>query len=107
MDYNSMDINPQPNDPRDIKKLLEENQQLLRLILNNTEKTRRYVFFGRLMSTIYLLLIVGSLIFAAFTLPPLVEKAVGPYRDLLGSPSGSNNQDLINEVQSFLEDYSR
>lgn len=97
-----MDINPQPNDPREIRKLLEENQQLLRMILNNTEKTRRYVFFGRLMSAIYLLIIIGSLIFAAVTLPPLVERAVEPYKQLLGSPSENTNQGLFDELQNLL-----
>lgn len=102
-----MDIISQPNIPqKDNKQLLEENQRLLKLILHNTDKTRKYILLGRLVSLVYLLLVAGSIVVAAITLPPLLGKAIEPYKQLLGGPQGQNvNPDLINEVQQFLEDY--
>lgn len=102
-----MDIISQPNLPqKDNKQLLEENQRLLKLILHNTNKTRKYILLGRLVSAVYLLLVLGSVIVAAITLPPLLKTAVQPYKELLGLPlSGQNGSNTINEVQQFLEDY--
>ena len=62
------------------------------------------------MSAIYLLLIVGSVFLAVATLPPLINKAIGPYKDLLSgttTSAGSANQDLIEEARKFLEEYGQ
>ena len=97
-------VNPPTNSSRDIKKLLEENQQLLRAIYRQSEKTRRYIFWGRVITTIYLLLFISAAILAAVTLPPLVKGVVGPYRELLGSSKSKAdiNQGLLEQVQSLL-----
>jgi hypothetical protein len=104
MDEPSQNINP----PKDTRQLLEENQQLLRMILRNTEKTRKYIFLGRVVSIAYIALIVGSLILAAITLPPLLNNYLAPYKELLSSPTskGEVNQGIIDEVQNFLKDYN-
>lgn len=103
-----MDITPQPNEPqKDVRQLMEENQQLLKLVLHNTNKTRKYILLGRLVSLVYLLLVVGSVVVAAITIPPLLKTAVQPYKELLGGPNGQEvNTNLIDEVQGFLEGYN-
>jgi len=105
-----MDITSQNNKPqKDTRQLLEENQQLLRMILRNTEKTRKYVLFGRIMSALYLIMIVGSVILAAVALPPLINSVIGPYKELLGTPStkGDINQGLFDKVQDFLKGHDQ
>lgn len=102
-----MDVTPQPpNEPqKDVRQLLEENQRLLRLILHNTDKTRKYILLGRLVSLAYLLLVVGSIVVAALTLPPLLNRAVEPYKELLGVPaSQGTNNNTLDEMRGFLED---
>ena len=103
-----MDIISQPNVPqKDVKQLLEENQRLLKLILHNTDKTRKYILLGRVVGLIYLLLIVGSVVLAAVTLPPLLGSAIQPYKELISGPQGEQvNPDLMDEMQRFLEDYN-
>jgi hypothetical protein len=72
-------------DHKDIKKLLQENQELLQKIHLSTEKARKYILFGRIMTLIYLILIVAPIIFAFIYLPPLLKGIAGPYQDLLGA----------------------
>lgn len=72
------------------KNLTQE--ELLWKIYKSTEKTRKYILWGRVMSLIYLLLIVVPLILAFIYLPPLVKNAIGPYQELLqGSSAQPSN----------------
>ncbi len=88
-----------------IEDLLEENQKLLQEILVNTEKTRKYIFWGRVMTFIYLLIILAPIIFAIFYLPPLIEQFMGPYQELLSGAQAGNDKispELINQIQDLL-----
>jgi hypothetical protein len=101
--------NIEPPSQKDTRQLLEENQQLLRLILSNTEKTRKYILWGRILSVIYVLIIITPIILAAIYLPPMLKSFVQPYQDLLSGPTnqGSANKGMINEVQQFLNEYGQ
>lgn len=68
-----------------IEKKLNEQEILLQAIYKNSEKVRKYILWGRIMSTVYVILIFAPLIIAAFYLPPLVKNAIGPYQELLGT----------------------
>ncbi|HOZ36968.1 MAG TPA: hypothetical protein PLR18_04040, partial [bacterium] len=74
----------------EIKNLLLENQVLLAEIREQTEKTKKYIRAGRVISFIYLILIVAPLIFAAVYLPPLLKSYVAPYQELLGTTPGTS-----------------
>jgi len=58
-------------------------EEMIRKIYENSEKTRKYILFGRIISFIYLILIIAPLIFAIIYLPPLMGNAIQPYRELL------------------------
>lgn len=85
-------------DTKEIKELLAENKKLLEAIHQNTEKTRRYIFWSRLMTFVYLLIfIVLPLALAIIYLPPFLQRAFAPYQELLGNPT--NKQDLLQIFQ--------
>ena len=65
----------------DKKNLTQE--ELLWKIYESTEKTRRYIMWGRILSLIKILVIVVPIILAVIYLPPYIKKAVAPYKELL------------------------
>ena len=91
----------------EIKKMLEENQTLLRAIYENSEKTRKYIFWGKVMSFVYLLLILAPLVFAAIYLPPIVKKYFNVYQSVLGPVQEKQGlfQDLEKNLQKQLDLY--
>ena len=105
-------MSPPINNNKDIRELLEENQQLLKLILHQTLKTRKYIFWGRTISLLYIVFLVAPIVVAIIYLPPLFEKVISPYQELLGSDGGqgiggifSGNQNSKGEVnQGLLEE---
>lgn len=96
--------------PTDIKSLIEENQRLTKLVLSNTERIRKYILWGRVMSLIYLAIIVTPLVLALIYLPPFFKSALSPYQDLLntsGTVNSANSSDIFDQAQEFLNDYNK
>lgn len=69
----------------DLERRLDQQQQMIEVIYKNSEKVRKYILWGRIMSTVYIVLIFAPLILAAIYLPPLLKNAIGPYQELLGT----------------------
>jgi hypothetical protein len=67
----------------DIKKLIDQNIALTTEVLQQLEKVNRYIFWQRVTSVIYLILIITPIILAAFYLPPLLGDMFEQYRDIL------------------------
>lgn len=76
-----------------LKKMLEEQKEILLAIYEQVRKTRRYILVGRVISFIYLIMIIAPIILAAIYLPPLLKNAIEPYKELLGTQ---------NEIQTNL-----
>jgi len=109
-----MDITSQNNEQLnhyskdDIKILVEENRQLLKVIYLQVEKTRRYILWGRIISIIYLFILVAPIIVAIIYLPPFIQGIVGPYKELLGGTnSGGMNQGIFEQAQGLLNSQSK
>lgn len=94
-----------PAESNNFQKELEQQKEILLKIYEQTQKTRRYIFFGRILSLVYLILIIAPLIFAVFYLPPLFKQVVEPYKELLGQDNGipSDNTDLMNNLLNQLK----
>lgn len=76
--------------PNQNKNLTPE--ELLQKIYESTEKTRKYILWGRIMSLIYLILILAPIIWAIVYLPPILDQALKPYQEILNlSNQGNNN----------------
>jgi hypothetical protein len=86
------------------RELLQENQRYLKAIYRQVEKTRRYILWGRVISVIYLILILAPIIIALVYLPPLVRNTFAPYQELLGGSSSKQdvNQGLLEQAQQLL-----
>lgn len=102
--------------PQQLEQQLAEQQKLLEAIYVNTQKTRKYIFLGKVMSFVYLILFLAPIIFAIIYLPPLINNTIGPYRELLGSfggvgPAGKEAKiegtlGNIGDLQDFLRNLS-
>lgn len=68
----------------EIKKLLEQNFKLTQEIYVMTKKIKNYVTFQKVMSVIYILLIIVPIILSIIFLPPLIKNYMGQYQELLG-----------------------
>jgi len=84
---NQENKNKEPIKDSKIERLLEENLEYSRKILEATSKTRRYINFIRVINAIKLLLIVIPLVFALIYVPPLLQNVIGAYQDILGDMS--------------------
>ncbi|OGG86475.1 hypothetical protein A3B87_00405 [Candidatus Kuenenbacteria bacterium RIFCSPHIGHO2_02_FULL_39_13] len=95
-----------PGESNNFQKELGEQKEILLKIYEQTQKTKRYILFGRILSLVYLILVIAPVIFAIFYLPPLFKQVVEPYKELLGQDNGlptSNNSQLINDLLNQLK----
>jgi hypothetical protein len=76
----------------DLKQLLEENLKLTREVHDSVVKIRRYMFWQRMVSIFYLVLIIGPLIIAAIYLPPIIKPLWQQYQSIWNSFSGISNE---------------
>lgn len=67
-----------------IKKLLEQNLEYSKEIYTMTRRIKSYITFQKVMSVIYILLIVVPIILSIFYLPPLLKGVFDQYKDILG-----------------------
>lgn len=79
--------NAPPKDD-DLRALLNENLALTRAILEQTNKTRRWILFGQIAGVIKIVLVVAPLIAGVIYLGPLLKQALVSYQDLLGGGVG-------------------
>jgi hypothetical protein len=77
-------------------------EELLWRIYRSTERTRRYILWGRIMSVIYVLLIIIPLILAIVYLPPMLGNVLAPYQELLNSGSNASGA-TTNQLNSLLK----
>jgi len=73
----------------ELKEMLEENLRLTREIHEMTKKIKGYITFQKVMSFVYLLLIVAPIIVSIIYLPPLIQGMIGQYQGLLGGAPGA------------------
>ena len=79
----------------EIKKLLEENLAYSKEIYRLTKKIKNHITFQKVMSLIWLLLIVVPLILSIIYLPPLLKGVFDQYKDVLGLSADGSIQDLL------------
>ena len=74
-----------PAELDEIGRLLEQNNQMLKEILEISHKTKRYLVTQQVMSVLKILLIVVPLVLSAFYLTPLLKEAFKPYMELMSA----------------------
>ena len=81
----------------EIKKILQQNLELTKEIYRMTKKIKNYITWQKIVSIIYLLLIVVPIVLSFIFLPPLLKGVFDQYKDLLGSGTSESGsiQDAI------------
>ncbi len=72
----------------ELKEMMEENLKYAKAIYWSVEKVRRHLFWQRVVSIIYVIIILAPLILAAIYLPPFISSYLGPYMELLQDVNG-------------------
>lgn len=89
-----------------LEKMIADQRDTLEKIYSDVRRTRRYIALGKIISFIYLIVILAPLVFAYFYLPKLIQNFITPYQSLLNVDSSvdisSSNQNHINS--QLLED---
>ena len=86
----------------DLKKILDENLRLTQEIHVMTHKIKSYISFQKFMSFVYLVLIIGPIIFSIMYLPPILKQVMGQYSELLNP---TNPAFLLDSVTSEIKKY--
>ncbi|MFH1890747.1 MAG: hypothetical protein ABIJ91_04265 [Candidatus Kuenenbacteria bacterium] len=107
MPVNPEQIKSQISPNSDIKKMLEEQKKLLDEIYAQSKKTKRYIAVGRIISLIYLILIVAPIIFAVIYLPPIIKQFFDPYKQLLNVQQGSASNPDTDTINNLLKQFGR
>jgi hypothetical protein len=79
-----------------IEKLLAENLEQNKEILETVKSTRRYIKFIRIVNVVKALLIIVPLALALIYVPPFLQKILSIYDELLGTSPFEILQDIKN-----------
>lgn len=93
----------QASEAEQIKKLLEQNLEYSKEIYKMTKKIKNYVTFQKIMSVVYILLIIVPIILSIIFLPPLLKGMYNQYKEVLGLPAGGSIQDLFKSSSGSLD----
>lgn len=87
---------PASNSNKNIEKLLAENLEQNKQILEAVSATRRYIKFIRIVNVVKALLIIVPLAFALIYVPPFLQKLLSIYDELLQTSPFEIIQDIKN-----------
>jgi len=89
-------VSSNKDEKNELIRLLKENLDYSKLIYEDTQKIRRFMFWRRVMNIIWIILIVGPALVAIFWLPPLLKDLFSSYSSLLG---GGQGLDIFKELR--------
>ncbi len=67
----------------ELNKTLKEQNELLKKLLLQSEKTRKHILWTKTLGIIRLIIIITPIIFALVYLPPFVKKAIEKYQAIV------------------------
>ena len=81
-----------------IESTLAGQQKILKQVYDDAEKTRSYIFWGRVISLFYLIIVIGPIILAAIYLPPYIKEMTS----IFGTPSPQEEGGTARRLQEVL-----
>lgn len=72
----------------ELEKEVEGQRKLLEQVVGRSEEMHRYLIMRRVWIVIKVLVIVVPLVFAIIYLPPIIERAIAPYREIMSRAAG-------------------
>ncbi|MAF14276.1 MAG: hypothetical protein CMI53_05320 [Parcubacteria group bacterium] len=82
----------------ELRKLVEENLEVSKKLLETNDKLRHWIIFQRIWTVLKLLIIIVPLILGAIYLPPLLSQAIEPYKELLNLGQGADSLNFIDQL---------
>jgi len=89
-----------PDEITELKKHIKDQNELLQEIYKNSSRTKKYIFWGRVMSFVYLILFLASIILVVIYLPSFINNNLKPYQELL-QDSGLKNINIDDLLKSY------
>lgn len=83
---------------KELRQLLQENLEISKELQGMTKKIKRWVTMQRIWGILKILVILVPLALGAIYLPPLLQKVIQPYRELLDFNRGANEQGSILQI---------
>ena len=75
-------------DENNLERRFEEQNVILKDILEQSRKTGRYLLWLKILSILKILIVVAPIILAIIYLPPFIKKAVDAYHDAIPGLEG-------------------
>lgn len=96
----NLTVPPQKKDEvAEIKKMIKVQNDYLKEIYENTKSTKRYIFLGRVISLIYLLIIIVPIVLAVLYIPSFFESNVKPFMQTLQTGEDNNILEYVNNLK--------
>lgn len=73
------ETNEDLNIQSELKSVLERNRELLERIYESTEKTRRYLFWIKVLNILKMVVIIITLVGVLFYMAPLLQEVLSLY----------------------------
>jgi len=86
-------------DQKELQKLLQENLEISKNLYEMTKKIKHWTSMQRILAVVKIFIIIIPIVLGLIYLPPLLEKVITPYRELLNMGQGVGNIDS----QSIIE----
>ncbi|OGY44949.1 MAG: hypothetical protein A3J62_02580 [Candidatus Buchananbacteria bacterium RIFCSPHIGHO2_02_FULL_38_8] len=86
---------------KELQKLLQENLKVSKELHEMTKKIKRWVTMQRVWGVVKILIILIPIILGVIYLPPLLQKVLEPYQELLNINQGVNNLDSQNLIEKI------
>jgi hypothetical protein len=95
------------NMDEDLKKLLEEDLRINKENHQMLKSIKRHFVWQKIISFVYLIFIIGPIVWGIFYLPALLKPVLGQYQELFSGASldgaGASNPGLINQIKNSLK----
>jgi len=88
----------QVSSDEEIKKILEENQKLVKEIHGMTKKIKSYLFWSQVFGIMKILLILIPIAIGFIYLPPLLDSLIQQYQGILESANNPVNMFDVNKI---------
>ena len=75
-------------DENNLNRRFEEQNVILKNILEQSQKTGRYLLWLKILSILKILIIIAPIVLAIIYLPPFIKKAVDKYQDVVPGLEG-------------------
>ena len=88
-----------------IESALREQQKTLDGVSRDTERIKKYIFWGRMLNVFYLLLVFAPIVLAMLYLPPILRQLSQAYQEVLPSRGSAGN--TLQGMQKLLQELKK